>query len=495
MARRATRFGLLAALGIAILVATLAGQRMLRSRAESQARIQLPLETPPVGVPSDGPAGTAPPDQARSDRERILAWAARHKGSVSFDPIEWFLEDTTDERTWHDDPRDMPAGEIVAVWLPTEDLDAALAELPDGVVIPVLDLPNDTLTPASAACLLRIRGLRVLEVGQDTTDDVVAVLAGLSELEWLHIDGERVTDASLVHIGCLTKLRHLGLIGIGIRGETGASALLPAGLEALHVHTRRGLDDRFVTALPHLPRLRDLYLRETWITDGALPKIGTFRALRELDLGNMRLTDAGIEHLRDLQQLEQLDLSGSPITDGGLATIAKLASLENLWLGGTRVEALPGIDGLARLRSLDLRSSNVTDEAFGRLAPLKELAGLNLANTKITDASLAAVGALTGLRSLCLGETKVTSRGLAHLQGLGALEDLELWRTPVDDAGMRCLAGLRSLRTLDVWETGVTAEGLLALKELPHLQLVDIGWIGPADRERLKAAMPSCEFQ
>lgn len=390
---------------------------------------------------------------------------------MSFDPVEWFLEDTTDERTWHDDPRDMPEGDIVAINLFTEDLDGVLADLPGGVVIPVVDLPNGKLTPENAAYLAKIRGLRVLHVSQDITDDVVAVLSGLSELEWLLIDGESLTDESLVHLGRLPKLRHLGVIPAGFRGESGASSLLPVTLEVLYITTRRGLDDRFVTALPPLPNLRHLHLRETWITDAALPKIGTFRALRELDLGNMELSDAGIAHLADLRRIEELDLDGSPITDIGFATLSKLASLEVLALVGTAVEALPGVENLPRLRTLDLRSSAVTDVGLGRLMALPNLMDLYLSDTSATDGSLAVIGAVRGLAVLRLNGTAVTNSGLRHL------------------------AGLEVLRSISLIDTLVTPEGLLALAALPRLREVEIGCgTSQAEMARLKGAMPNCEI-
>jgi hypothetical protein len=176
---------------------------------------------------------------------------------VSFDPVEWFLGDTTDERTWHDDPRDMPTGEIVAVGLLGEDLDTALAELPPGVTIPVLDLSNGRPTAASVAHLTRIRGLRCLTIGQHNA--VVAVVGDLRELEYLLIEGEAVTDSSLVHLGRLTVLRHLGLIGIGIRGESGDSSRLPASLEDLDL-TGTSVGDDGIRQLIGVASLRKLDL-------------------------------------------------------------------------------------------------------------------------------------------------------------------------------------------------------------------------------------------
>ncbi len=494
MARRAARFSLLVAICLALLVAVLAGRRILSSREASRAHAPEPSQPPVAEDLLDDCAGPASADTGMSDRERILAWVARHGGLVSFDPIESFLEDTAYERAWHGDPRDTPTGDVVAIGLLTEDLDRALAELPRGATIPVLDLCNGRPTPDSVAHLTRIRGLVGLTIGQDITDAVVAVLGELRDLAYLLIEGDAITDTSLAHLGRLTALRHLGLIGVGIRGESGTSSLLPAALEVLYVTTRHGLDDSFITALPPLPNLRQLHLRETWITDAALPKIGTFGTLEELDLGNNRFSDGALGHLKDLRRLEDLDLDSSPITDEGLATIANLASLEELSLRSTAVKSLAGIERLAKLHSIDLASATVTDEALGRLVPLKRLEDLNLSDTKTTDRGLAFVGALRGLRRLNLTDTRVTNAGLAHLRGLGRLEDLDLTGTSVGDDGLRQLIDLVSLRRLELVETRVTADGLLALKALPNLRDVCTSWIDPDGAAQLAAAMPDCSF-
>lgn len=494
VARRATS-GLLLAIGLALLVAALAARKLLSPRAESRAHAPQPSQPPAVGSLPDDSAGAANAGAGVSDLERILAWVARHKGSVSFDPVEWFLEDTPGKLTWHEGAGEMPDGEVVAVNFFREGIQEALADIPDGATVPVLKLPREALTPSGAVHLTRIRGLRGLYLHQEIGDDVVA-LGDLHELEWLLIHGEEVTDRSLVHLGRLTALRHLGLIGIGIRGESGASSQLPATLEVLFVFTRRGLHDSFVTAMPPLPNLRELHLRETDITDAALPKIGTFRALLEIDLGNNCISDAGVAHLKDLLQLESLDLAGSPITDEGFATIAKLAGLVRLSLRGTDVEALPGVESLTHLRSLDLESTPLTDDALERLMPLKQLEGLDLSRTTgITDRGLGFVGALSGLQSLNLEETRVTNVGIGHLGGLPRIEELRLDRTSVNDAGLAQLAGLRSLRALYLRDTGVTVEGLFRLRDLPNLRFVDTRLIGPADRERLTVAMPHCTFE
>lgn len=59
-----------------------------------------------------------------------------------------------------------------------------------------------------------------------------------------------------------------------------------------------------------------------------------------------------------------------------------------------------------------------------------------LNNTQITDGGLADVQGLTRLKRLELNHTQVTDAGLIHLQGLTNLRELRLGATQVTDAGM-----------------------------------------------------------
>ncbi|MCK6459362.1 MAG: hypothetical protein L6Q95_05650 [Planctomycetes bacterium] len=153
----------------------------------------------------------------------------------------------------------------------------------------------------------------------------------------------------------------------------------------------------------------------------------------------------------------------------GFATLSKLASLEVLGLVDTGVEALPGVENLTRLRTLDLGSRAVTDAGLGRLVALPDLKELNPSDTSATDRSLAAIGAVRGLVVL-------------RLDG-----------TAVGDSGLRNLAGLEALRKIGLVDTRVTPEGLLALAALPKLREVEIG-VPQAAMLRLKAAMPNCQI-
>jgi Leucine Rich repeat len=82
---------------------------------------------------------------------------------------------------------------------------------------------------------------------------------------------------------------------------------------------------------------------------------------------------------------------------------------------------------------------------------------LQMANPDVTDDTLDYLDGMTKLRELDLTDTQVTDRGLAKLAGIGTLEDLRLKNTAITDEGFRAhLMPLESLRRLDLTGTKVT---------------------------------------
>ena len=66
---------------------------------------------------------------------------------------------------------------------------------------------------------------------------------------------------------------------------------------------------------------------------------------------------------------------------------------------------------------------------------------------------MAQLQGLTRLRALNLNLTKVTDKGLVHLKGLRHLEELGLGLTAVGDSGMAHLKGLTRMQRMDLRAT------------------------------------------
>jgi hypothetical protein len=81
---------------------------------------------------------------------------------------------------------------------------------------------------------------------------------------------------------------------------------------------------------------------------------------------------------------------------------------------------------------------------------------LQMANADVTDETLDCLNGLTKLRELDLNDTKITDAGLPKLAKLGTLETLRLKDTAITDDGFReHLLPLESLKEIDLRGTGV----------------------------------------
>ena len=109
----------------------------------------------------------------------------------------------------------------------------------------------------------------------------------------VNFNGSRATDAGLVHLKRLPKLRALDLSW---------SAVSDAGLENL----------------AGLTRLQSLNLTATRVTDAGLVHFATLTSLHSLNLAGTQVSDTGLEYLKGLSALQSLNLMGTNITEAGI---------------------------------------------------------------------------------------------------------------------------------------------------------------------------------
>ena len=101
--------------------------------------------------------------------------------------------------------------------------------------------------------------------------------------------------------------------------------------------------------------------------DQKLACLKRLRNLRWLDLSNAGITDAALVHVAGLARLESLSLRFTPITDEGVRLL----------------------ESSARLKWLDLTNTRVTDDSLPRLAMLVQLERLKLRGTRVSPAGVA----------------------------------------------------------------------------------------------------------
>ena len=118
------------------------------------------------------------------------------------------------------------------------------------------------------------------------------------EIEAIGLEGDHATDALLVHLKGLPKLKELWL-------------------------NRAKITDAGLVHLKELTNLKILHLKNTQISDAGLVHLKGLTKLERLDLRDSQITDAGVVHLKGLTNLEMLLLSSSIINDGGVGELTK----------------------------------------------------------------------------------------------------------------------------------------------------------------------------
>ena len=167
-----------------------------------------------------------------------------------------------------------------------------------------------------------------------------------------------------------------------------------------------------------------------------------------------------------------VDFYGSQITDDDLPVVQGLTKLKGLNLGKTKITdaGLKHLAKLTRLRSLDLSGTKINGAGLEDLKGLTKLQTLNIASTPISDAGLAHLQGLTQLQTLNLGQMKISDAGLEHLKGLTKLQTLILDLTPINGAAFARLTSLTQLQTLSLIESQMNDDGLSHLKGMSKLR-------------------------
>lgn len=150
------------------------------------------------------------------------------------------------------------------------------------------------------------------------------------------------------------------------------------------------------------------------------------------------------------------------------------------------------LTGLAHLVVLDLRGTQITDEALLHLRDLPQLKELYLGGSvvtdvepplfhaRITDAAIQQITQLSSLEVLSLAKTDITDQGVQQLPRLSNLKVLYLLGTPISDDAVASLAEMKSLESLYLQETRISPEGLARLrKELPQTEILPLAYEEP----------------
>ena len=252
-------------------------------------------------------------------------------------------------------------------------------------------------------------------------------LSGIETLQRLFASNTPIKDSDLVHLDDCRELHLARLLGTKVT------------------------DTGLVRFIDQHPKLVELSLDGTAVTDAILAHIGQKPRFQIISLGGTKITDKGLEHLESLPDLRSIRISNTPVTSTGLKSLHKHLKLENLELSG-----------------LPLKDDDI--KAFPKL---EALWAIQLEGTKVSDSGVVALAQQPNLRHIYLARTSVTDTALEHLARMPKLELLGVQDNAVTDAGLKKLETVDSLNTLYLDGTRVTQNGVASLqKALPKCRIV-----------------------
>jgi hypothetical protein len=212
-------------------------------------------------------------------------------------------------------------------------------------VVTQVNVKCDAFTEADFRLLGSFTTIKDLTIsGKTITDDTLALLTGLTELERLSSDGIQLTDNGFKHFAAFRKLKSLSLFHPAFRSE--------------------GFTGSGLAHLKALPKLEKLTFAGSTAGDVALEAIGQLTQLKEFRTWHTAQSQAGNTHLLKLpltalrigQRLPEWG-KDSPVSfdESTLATIAQIKTLESLELTEARLTAkivshLKSLPNLTKLR-------------------------------------------------------------------------------------------------------------------------------------------------
>jgi len=263
------------------------------------------------------------------------------------------------------------APSIKRIRLPrTELTDQGLSFLKDAIHLELLDLAE--CHRISDAGLIHLKGLTKLRnltlSGPRITDAGMQHLAGLTNIVAISFHQCAITDESFGALSAMTKLKEFDVFRTRVGGHALSRIAGAKEISKIKMRDSAITTQDIVEQIGKFPNLTAIDLSETKIEDGALVEIGKLTKLEDLNLWRSRVTDSGIKFLVELP-LKRLNLDDTSIGDAAIPHIAQIRSLEFIHLGKTAItdEGIQGLKELTKLKDLVLTNNGLSPEAVERL--------------------------------------------------------------------------------------------------------------------------------
>jgi hypothetical protein len=236
-------------------------------------------------------------------------------------------------------------------------------------------------TDADFRQLGQLTRLKSLSVGLGLTDQAVALLSGLAELERFSSNGMQVSDEGLKPLAKLKKLHSLAFFHPGKTFSGSGLACLAElpNLEHLTVAGSFAFKDEGMAAVGKLTRLKEFRTWHAGQTDEGVKSLKSLKNLKSLHLGQRLAlkppacpSDETLAVLAELKSLEALQLDETRLTLAALAQLKQLPGLKKLTLGGIEIPEADVERLRQKLPAVEIKWTKPSDAYSKRIRSLFE---------------------------------------------------------------------------------------------------------------------------
>jgi Leucine-rich repeat (LRR) protein len=356
-----------------------------------------------------------------------------------------------------------------------------------------LAIPAKKISRAGIAYLARMSHLRFLRLDNPVDATIVTELRELPALERLTLRNPEIDHLNLTGLPRLRRFgtecinRVFGHLSEGSNQSQLTSlrlASLPA-LESIRVWGVVANDVQFAD----LPALRDMEFGGSTLPPSTVNQLQRLPSLESLGLdvvtlkGMERLALQGMSRLR---QLEMRDTQFSAVRFDNLPELKRLVMNGNPMLAVVEHGELPKLerfelDGSPRTRRVDLRgllrlkALKIPDTLYPYGYP--QLDGAPRPRPR----ELPGLGDLSQIEELNLKSTLLDTKESAEIERLKNLKTLELSSTWLPSAEVQRLRSLTNLENLDLTDTEINDGGLAVIGTLPRLMSLTLGSTSVSD--------------
>lgn len=309
-----------------------------------------------------------------------------------------------------------------------------------------------TLTDIDLSQVVKLSQIVHLSISSNAqvTDDGIAKLTAMPQLESLEIGGQAITDNCMATIVKFQKLKSLSITNTRC-SNTGLKLLRDAHLNDLSLEGL-GFGNGALELLP-TEGLQRLSINGTGIRD--FSGLGALQQLKSLGLNTPYFSDRDINYLSNIRGLSELRLIKCNVSDGGISDLQSFANLNTfkLHVDSTTQACLNSVAKMSNLQNLELRGKQYDDKCLQVLPQCANLKNLTLSATSLTDNGLAFVTNCPSLEHLAINYPKrISDKGVKHLLNLPELKMLVLDGVQVSKEGVARLR--RSLPNCDLHVEG-----------------------------------------